>query len=183
MKVYAASPFWNDFEVINRKNSVSCFPEDSVFFPDQTEASMAYAQNPSPELAKKIFDENIEHIQACDTLVFWSPDNNDLGTLLEVGAALRMGKQVLRYNYLNETWTEINPADVPASEIPCDAIVRVSSIADALLLGYNYDTKFKIYYELAPGLVDNMMLNMLFTRVEKVGDKYRLFTMDFNEVR
>jgi len=182
MKIYVASPFFCKFDYIIREKAMSHFAKDEMFLPDSTEASKSYSVSPGSEMAKQIFDENINHIKNCDALLFWSPDNVDLGTMMEVGVAAKLGKRIFRYNYLNDSITEVDISKAP-TVYPDKFIIRVESIADAYILGYNFDNS-NVYYELAEGMHDNIMLSCNFKRVLKnsIGD-YTIKTPDFKEVQ
>jgi len=159
---YIASPFFNRFDVIVRDKMIGAIKTEDYFRPDSTEASKSYDVSPGEELAKVIYNENIEHIKACNILIF-PVSTNDLGTLFEVGVALKLGKRVQMYNYLNDTVTELVISNCKERfELISNSVVNVSSLESAILLGYNFDSKFKIAYYMENGLHDNIMLSVPF---------------------
>jgi len=181
MKIYCASPWFNPFEAIIKKKMKSKFNSEDVFDPQETEASRSYDKSPGKKLAEVIYAENIKNIEDCDTLVFWSPDNSDLGTMMEIGVAIKLGKKILRYDYLKDEIIEVEVPDYSHLEFKEDTFVRVDSVSDAIILGYNYDSKYKFFYELVNGK-DNIMLSILGTRVQRVGNDYILASLDYKEI-
>lgn len=180
--IYFAGPFFRKFDYIIRSEALKYFDKSKVFLPDSTESSKSYDVSPGSDLAQKIFDENVQHIQKCKTLVFWSPDNDDLGTMMEVGIACRLGKRIMRYNYLTDTITEVDYSDHKTVIYPNEFVIKVKNNADAFVLGYNFQNKDHIYYELESGLNDNIMLSMCFKRVKRIDGGYKIMEKNFKEI-
>ena len=186
MKIYMASPFFSKFDCLIRDRSIEKIKKyglDSVevFRPDDTETSKSYSVSPGTELGQKIFEENISHIESCDALLFWNPDNDDLGTMMEVGVALKLGKRIFRFDYLRDKIIEVIPEDFNYCEFTEETFIKIESVSDAVLMGYNYQCPHKIYYEVPEGK-DNIMLQFLGTKIEKSGKCYKESVVDFKEV-
>ncbi len=171
MKVYLASPFFNEFEVKVRDNMqkrvMSYFRENfddfEIFRPDLTPSSREYssAENGAERfaLAKEIYKDNISHIDSCDALVF-PADTTDLGTTFEVGYAKSKGKKIYRYDYLSDEI--VNISDLSDFDSICERVmsndpkvVIINSIGKAVILGMLNDKK-PAYHLL--GGCDNIML-------------------------
>jgi nucleoside 2-deoxyribosyltransferase len=179
-KVYCASPFFCDYDRAVRDKMIEAIPKHLVFRPDATKSSKKFSKvlakgqsKKNAKVALKVFKDNVDHISRSDILVF-PKYTNDLGTLMEVGIALGRVK-ILRYNYLNDTYTKV-----------CDYLDNISidtstmySFTDkvrqkGVLLGFDYSTNSgdrDIYYHLA-GNPDNIMLSESSIRYDKCDDKY-----------
>lgn len=169
MKVYLASPFFNEFEVMVRdkmqKRVMSYFRENfddfEIFRPDLTPSSRDYSSATNAEerfsLAKEIYKDNINHIDSCDTLVF-PADTTDLGTTFEVGYAISKGKSIYRYDYLSDSIKNMHDdiGDIYSSvESKSPKVVIINSVGKAVILGMLNDKKPA--YHLVGGH-DNIML-------------------------
>lgn len=169
MKVYLASPFFNEFEVKVRDNMQKRvmgyfrenFDDFEIFRPDLTPSSREYssAENGAERfaLAKEIYKDNISHIDSCDALVF-PADTTDLGTTFEVGYAISKGKSIYRYDYLSDSlknmYDTIGNCDTYVmSKSP--KVVIINSVGKAVILGMLNDKK-PAYHLL--GGCDNIML-------------------------
>lgn len=168
MKYYCASPFFNDEQIRIRDDMVSKINEEDqsaeIFRPDLTESSRAYDKSPGLELGKKIYDDNVEHIDSSEVLVF-PKGTNDVGTLFEVGIAMKLGKKMMRYDQVSDLIENVEFLPDMKS-FGKDTLVAVEDVSSAVLLGYNYDTKYHVYYVLGLDVSDNLMLRFMATRVE-----------------
>ena len=168
MKIYIASGFFTPEQIRIRDLMVSHVhsldPSNEVFRPDLTEASQSYSGSPGMELGKKIYDENIFHIENCEVLVF-PKGTDDLGTLFEVGVALQLGKTIWRFDP-DEMMVRRVVWDKPMYNLTSQSLIQVEDLSSAVFLGYHYKSEFKKYYVLGRGMSDNLMLRMMATRVD-----------------
>jgi len=165
---YIASPFFNSYEIAVRDRMldkvVSEFGDD-FFRPDSTDSSRSYDGHPSERLAKQIYKENIEHISNCDILVF-PRFTTDLGTMMEVGFAIYLGKTVISYNYLDNSFTDITDQlknflkDIPVVE---NEIVDCRTVSGGIVFGYLVNKVSHIGYCIGNDR-DNIMLHVAGTR-------------------
>jgi nucleoside 2-deoxyribosyltransferase len=167
-RVYIASPFFNETEIAVRDAMVERVKErfgDDMFRPDLTEASRSYDKSPGDELGRTIFQENISHIVSSDVLVF-PLGCKDVGTLFEVGVALKRGMEILGYKWRPEDELReiVRPTDL--RPFVRDTLIQVETLSSSIVLGYNYDTPFRTYYVLGEGIRDNLMLRFMGKRVE-----------------
>lgn len=171
MKVYLASPFFNEFEVMVRdrmqRKVMSHFREEfddfEIFRPDLTPSSRSYssAENGKERfaLAKEIYKDNIEHINSCGILVF-PADTTDLGTVFEVGYAISKGKLIYRYDYLSDELLNLNETmNLEEYKASAEAIsperIIINSIGKVAILGMVSEKRPA--YHLEKGY-DNIML-------------------------
>jgi nucleoside 2-deoxyribosyltransferase len=177
--IYCASPFFNEEQIKCRDDMVSNFNQDIIFRPDLTEASKAYDVSPGKELADKIFADNVNGIKTCKYLMY-PEGTNDLGTLFEVGHAIKLHKPVMRFNQASNTYTFIdiyNSYNQLNKTVPYDkAIINCNGLSAAVMLGFHSDKN--LYYDLN-GLHDNIMLSQKFTQVKKLlNNKYKIVERD-----
>jgi len=175
--VYVASPFFNESEIAIRDKMITnliCY-----FRPDQTDSSKKYSISPGSELSRQIFDDNIRELNECELLIF--PElTNDLGTLFEVGVALRLNKPIIRFNHITNSYTVLDSNKI-IKEIPNKSIIKCVNSASAVLLGYNYENK-DLKYDIGI-LNDNIMLAETFDRVELIDGAYRLVVKNYKEIK
>lgn len=118
--VYLASPFFNKFEIIVKDNMIETVRDkmhlgkDDMFNPEDSDVSNQYGVaggNAAPEqrfeFARAIYQDNVNGIKKCDTLVF-PKFTTDLGTLWEVGFAMGLGKKIYRYNFLTRKLEQVD---------------------------------------------------------------------------
>lgn len=187
--VYCASPFFNEFErvikiemmesIAQHKELMSC----RLFDPASTDNSKSYGKSPGSELAVKISEENINGIKSSKYLVY--PELTcDIGTLMEVGVALKEGLIIYKYNYLLGTLTLVTPSMKEAilqriPEVKPGMAIKVKSLSSAIVLGYHYDVK-GIGYCLGKNMKDNIMLSVNFTRITPRG---KVLVPNYKEVQ
>jgi nucleoside 2-deoxyribosyltransferase len=181
---YGASPFFNDYE---RKVKAAMYSKMSdVFDPESTDTSKQYdaelaAGKHSAETAQLIFQDNVDHILIASYLVF-PKDTNDLGTLMEVGVAIKESRSVIAYDYGNDMYSLTDYLHTDLETLDAKSVLDCSNKSNAILLGYNYDNKGPIYYTVGFNN-DNIMLACLFTRVEYKDSKYVEVEVDMNTVQ
>lgn len=185
MKIYLASPFFNKFQSLVKANMIRNakvhFGDDQGYFdPASTEASRSYDTSPNYDLAMTILNENIQHIKSSDILIYPS-ETNDLGTLMEVGMALRLGLSIYKYDYISESIELQNFTNPEKLMITTKSFIRLGHPYDAIVLGYNYDKGKSLYYDIGDNS-DNIMLS-IFNRVEFNGSNYVLVNRDYTEVK
>ena len=171
-KVYIASPFFNEFEVLVRDRMCKQLQSYELLRPDQTDASKTYAKKTGDERkkwAKEIFHENVKMIESCDILCF--PEyTDDLGTLFEVGYAMGKHKRVKRYNYLTDELTDIN-YPVISLDITDREVVPIEGSISAVEFGLRYSLLNKeICYTMRPGMKRNVMFSANFIELDKNGN-------------
>jgi hypothetical protein len=109
------------------------------------------------ELAKKIKNDNLNAIDDCPILVF--PKNTtDLGTLFEVGYALRKNKIVIRYDYSEDRFEVLINHKVPKIidfGENNQAAIDLNRLGSGVMLGYHYDQLIPCYLGSS---TDNIML-------------------------
>jgi nucleoside 2-deoxyribosyltransferase len=170
--VYVASPFFNSLEREVRDCMVDAIAREiseDYFRPDMTKASLSYDVSPGEELGLQIFNENIEHIRKCDVLCF-PLGTKDIGTLFEVGVAIKLGKELYGYKWRPEN--EVRKININQASIPLftkRTLVQVETLSSAVVLGYNFDSEYPLYYILGEDVRDNLMLRFMGKRVEFVG--------------
>jgi len=186
-KIYVASPFFNELEVTVRDAMVKAIDEKwkddySLFRPDLTEASRSYGSSPGDELGEKIFGENVEHITSSDVLCF-PLGTRDIGTLFEVGVALRQNKEIYGYKWKPENeLRKIDNSKWSIQRFKNATLVQVETLSSAVVLGYNYDSPFVKYYVLGEGVRDNIMLRFMGKRVSFIGKgKFKVEDFDIRE--
>ena len=176
MKLYLASPWFNEEQARIRDEMYTHILKESyfnIFRPDRTESSIEYGKAPSIELGSKIFDENIEHILDSSHLIFPSK-TTDVGTLFEIGVAIKTDKIIFRYDYEEKNIKVLDEKSLKSIglfEFSGPTLVQIESPSSAILLGYNYDCKYDMYYVLGEGIEDNLMLRFLAKRVKFVSEK------------
>ena len=168
-KTYLASPFFNEEQIKIRDRMHAAAVKEwgaDPFRPDLTKSSQEYDKSPGLELGEVIYNDNVEHILCAHRLLF-PLGTNDVGTLFEVGIALKMGKDIFGYD--NETDTIVAKLDTGSElglyEFKRPTLIQVETLNSAVLLGYNYDTPYRIYYVLGLDVNDNLMLRFMATRV------------------
>jgi nucleoside 2-deoxyribosyltransferase len=171
--VYIASPFFTPTEIEVRDAmlaKVASEISESYFRPDETQASKSYSGSPGEELGRTIFEENIEHIRKCDILCF-PLGTRDVGTLFEVGVALKLDKPIYGYKWKPEDELRrlltVNKRSIPTFER--STLIQVETLSSAVVLGYNFDTEYRTYYVLGEGMRDNLMLRFMGKRVKFIG--------------
>jgi len=187
-KVYCASPFFNELEVTVRDAMCAAmgrkWSDLSIFRPDLTETSKSYEKSPGDELGKIIFDENVEHITKSDVLCF-PLGTKDMGTLWEVGVAIRLGKEIYGYKWKPEDeLRRIDPSkyDIPTFTGP--SLIQIETLSSAVVMGYNFDSSWASYYVLGEGVRDNLMLRFMGQRVSfHSKGKFRTEHVDIKEVQ
>jgi nucleoside 2-deoxyribosyltransferase len=163
-KYYVASPWFDPFEALVKSRMIEKLGTEDYFDPHSTEASQSYDESPGEELARTIYNENVSGIVDCMELIF-PYECTDIGTLMEVGIALKRGKRINQYNYLTDSIKRIDITPDESWTIKDNfPVVRLNSLSAAIMLGYNYDHEGIIYYDTC-GLGDNIMLSERFTRV------------------
>lgn len=174
MKVYIASPFFNEFEKLVRDMMVNTVNEMGyeVFSPSSTKSSKEYGKCTGPErrkeLAVKIFSENILNLNECDYLIF-PKFTTDLGTLFEVGYFMALGKPILRFNYLSQKIEK--PEYRKLGKVVMDfRYFTLFTDRDAVMFGYFYGQgEQDLKYYLPDGRRDNIMFSSNFDRVDVDG--------------
>ena len=166
---YVASPFFNEKEIEIRDAMIENIAH--YFRPDQTDDNKEYDANGSEghteEVAKKIMMNNVTHIQSCSALVF--PENtDDVGTLFEVGYALKLSKPIIRYNKAKNSYTVVDNASIGKSlvGIKVDSIIDCRVATGPIALGYLYPNPTLHYY--LGDIKDNLMICTNFIKVEKM---------------
>lgn len=165
---YVASPFFNDKEIQIRDAMIENIV--NYFRPDLTDDNKDYDANGSEghteEVARKIMMNNVTHIQSCSALVF--PENtDDVGTLFEVGYALKLNKPILRYNKSKNSYTVVDNSSIGDSlkGIKFNSIIDCRVATGPIALGYLYPNE-KLHYYLGD-IKDNLMICTNFIKVEK----------------
>lgn len=177
--VYIASPFFNKKECRIRDKMQTSF--NIVFRPDHTESSRSYSISPGEELAKQIYEDNINEIKSSDYLCF-PLFTDDLGTMFEVGVALRINHPIISYNYKTDSYiiNDMNNTSLNYIKVNSDDIIDCSKISGAVLVGYHYDEDIK--YSIGD-LNDNIMLSVKFHRYENKDGSYVSVASKQTEIR
>lgn len=164
---YCASPFFNPNQIEIRNKMVSRF--EDAFRPDLTPESEEYNIKKNYEAVKSVVDANIQGIAESQFLVYPSR-TTDLGTLWEVGKALSLDMNLIKYDevsdsYVFEMTREVRPnIDLNKGRI---FLFDCSSKLDVISLGFisNFIDADRIYYQLK-GMPDNIMLSVNYHHVE-----------------
>lgn len=182
--VYIASPFFCPYDVAVRDRMLDKVKEicgNDYFRPDSTDSNGDYDEHPTEEVAKKIYQDNIEHIQRTDILIF-PKFTTDLGTMMEVGYATALGKTVLQYNYLDGTITDITQklsnflSDVQLEE---DMIINCAQVAGGIIFGYCVAKVKSLGYTVGANR-DNIMLHVA---AKRYNEKYEPMEVSIDDVQ
>lgn len=150
-ETYIASPFFCSTDVEIRDRMVLGFT--NYIRPDLLNPNIEGDLHKDKDLAQKIKDDNLSAIDKCSVLVF--PKNTtDLGTLFEVGYAIRKNKMILRYDYTKDIYESIVNPIVP--RILSDSyVLDLNKLGSGIVLGYHYDKSLKYFLGSSR---DNIML-------------------------
>jgi nucleoside 2-deoxyribosyltransferase len=179
---YCASGFFNETQIQIRDAMVKSSEKftKEVFRPDSTDTSKEYNKETDPDkrvaMAAAIFKENIDHITAATSLMF-PGGTDDIGTLFEVGVALRQEKTIYRYDFATDKFANVTNFNHKLKSFGGDTLVEVQELNSAVLLGFNYDTPYKVYYILGEDLRDNLMLQLFGQRVRFQDSKYYIYNL------
>lgn len=165
-KVYIASPFFNKTDCEIRDAMASNFP--NKVRPDLLNPNIEGDLHKDEELARKIRKDNLDAIDACEFLVF-PMNTTDLGTLYEVGYAIRRGKTILRYDYIRNV-VQVISTNVPLINPVDTYTLDLNKLGAGILLGYWYDNNEHLQYYLGDS-ADNIML-MENKKVDKPTELY-----------
>lgn len=150
-ETYIASPFFNDTDVAIRDKMLGLFSD--YIRPDLLNPNIEGDLHKDLHLAAKIRQDNLDAIDACSLLVF-PKDTRDLGTLFEVGYAIRNGKKILRYDYVNDHYDWIYSPKIPG--LPGnDVTLDLNRLGSGVMLGYHYEKNLACYLGTSS---DNIML-------------------------
>lgn len=164
------------FEITVKKNMIEevrrelDLTKEELFDPEDTDVSDDYGiagGNAKPEdrfkFAKTIYNDNVNGIRICDTLVF-PKFTTDLGTLYEVGFAIGLGKKIYRYNFLSRTLEPVDykPVNWDKLRININPVREIGDIFNAVSFGVLASdeeiSKYLIYHFPKMGsLSDNLM--------------------------
>lgn len=181
---YIASPFFCPYDVAVRDRMLEKVEEiygDEYFRPDCTDSNGDYDKHPTEEVAKKIYEDNINHIQNCGVLIF-PKHTTDLGTMMEVGYATALQKAILMYDYLNGTITDITMElrnFLDCIEIEDNMIVNCKTVAGGIVFGYCVAKVKNLGYTLGNNR-DNIMLHVSAKRYD---DNYKPMEVDIKDVQ
>jgi nucleoside 2-deoxyribosyltransferase len=183
-RIYFASGFFNPFEIMVKQKMIKAiktkFPDAEYFDPQETDNSKKFNPNDKDhgeELARAIYQDNIREITNCDILVF-PKGTQDLGTLCDLGTGIKLGKEIWRYDYLDNSLTKLGRLGM---DLQNNDVVNVNSLSAGILLGYNFDNTNYIYYVLGEGLSDNIMMRMKYTRLTTKNGKVEVEDTPLNE--
>jgi nucleoside 2-deoxyribosyltransferase len=150
-ETYIASPFFCSTDIEIRDRMVLGFI--NYIRPDLLNPNIEGDLHKDKVLAQKIKDDNLSAIDKCSVLVF-PKDTTDLGTLFEVGYAIRKGKMILRYDYTQDIYEVIVNPIIP--NILSDSyILDLNKLGSGIVLGYHYDKPLKYFLGSSR---DNIML-------------------------
>lgn len=198
MKVYVASPFFNEFERTVKGMMYSRLKLDTedltlvekVEFlePEDTEASKKFAvtedNSEREKLAKEVFKENLRMINECDLLIF-PRYTDDIGTLFEVGYAMGLRKNIARFNYLSQKFEQVEYQYKIPETLWVNSRVSIDGVISAVRFGYfaylsEKNPKIELSYILKKGISDNIMFSANWKRYDEKGN---LLTRNWEEVR
>lgn len=160
---YCASPFFNSEQESIRDNMISMI--NNVFRPDCTESSRRFDEGDN-DAVNEVVADNINGIDNSEMLVF-PIHTDDLGTLFEVGHAIRLNKCIIKYEeyldrYVISPFITVNNT-VEGDKLLFDCSKKSSVISMGYVAGSVSDDQ--IYYELK-GNPDNIMLSTKFNHIE-----------------
>ena len=198
MKIYVASPFFNEFERTVKSmmysrlkldtEDLSVAEEVDFLEPESTEASKKFAvtteNSEREELAKEVFKENLRMINECNLLVF-PRYTDDIGTLFEVGYAMGLRKDIARFDYLSQKFESINYKRKIPKEVWVNSRVLIDGVISAVRFGYlahmsEMNPKIELSYILKEGIKDNIMFSANWKRYDGDGN---LVSRDWEDVR
>lgn len=182
LKFYIASPFFCDYDILIRdkmvKQLISTF-DCKYFRPDSTDANKVYDKKHTMEMARQIYKENIEHIEDADALIF-PKHTQDLGTLMEVGFATALKKSIFRYDYLDNSISDITSICQKELsyldqylKVDKKVIIDCSNLAGGIAFGYSKVRNPDISYSLT-GLQNNLMLGATSDKYIKINNAFML---------
>lgn len=152
-KTYIASPFFCETDIEIRDKMIEGFA--NYIRPDLLNPNIEGNLNKDKELARKIRKDNLTAIDECECLVF--PKNTtDLGTLFEVGYAIRRSKLVIRFDYATNSY-EVISTNLPKIDFTKKYTLDLNKLGAGVILGYFYDYPENFKYFLGSSR-DNIML-------------------------
>ena len=94
-KVYIASPLFNPTQIARIKEIEEiCEVSEIEYFSPRLAQFGSVEEGLTEENAKLIFDNNVEEVKNCDTLIAIL-DDKDTGTAWEIGMAYALGKRII----------------------------------------------------------------------------------------
>lgn len=115
----------------------------------------------------------ISDIQECNSLVF-SLYTRDINSYIELGIALKLKTDIWIYNYLDDSIVGVQLKNPSVLDVFSNSVFPLTDFSSAVHLGYNYNSKFNIYYILGNGFYDTGLLFYKFGKIKKVGSYYTL---------
>lgn len=181
--VYVASPFFEPKEIEIRDKMIAHLY--GLFRPDETDDNKNYdakgGETHTEEVAMKIMENNVHWLNKCSSLVF-PEGTDDIGTLFEVGLAMKLKKPIIRYNPKNDSYTLTDSSVYGSLIVDNYSIIDCRTVTGAVVLGFNYPDPTLGYY-LGKNIKDNLMISVNFHKMDLDVDKFVEVEKNYEEVR
>lgn len=181
--VYVASPFFEKNEIEIRDKMVAHL--GNHFRPDLTDDNKNYdakgGETHTAEVAKNIMLNNVKHVESQGSLVF-PEGTDDIGTLFEIGYAMKLKKPIFRYDPNNDSYTLVDSNAYTSFLLPNYDVIDCRTVTGAVILGYNYPDETLGYY-LGPNVKDNLMISVNFHKMDLVNGEFIEVEKNYEEVR